>query len=122
VVRIFCAHKFDTSGGSIDNPNQVAADLQVYGLGDSSKSNNDKITISGSSGVYATVYAPKMPMTLSGGGNVYGAMVALSLNNSGGSHLHYDMALKGMGGSGTKPSMKQISWRQVATPASAVGL
>ncbi len=81
----------DLSGGGLYNPTGVPENLQfVYaGTGD--------FKLSGGSGSYAVLYAPKSKVTISGGGDWYGAMVVGTLTNSGGSSVHYDRSLKNSG-------------------------
>lgn len=75
------------SGGSIYNPSGIPLNFQlVYGGG-------LPTALSGGSMSYAYFYAPNSPVTLSGGADWFGAMVVNSLNDSGGSPIHYDRSL-----------------------------
>ncbi|MBI3818695.1 MAG: hypothetical protein HY286_08400 [Planctomycetes bacterium] len=121
-VRIYCAHAFDTSGGGLLNPSLLAKNLQIYGLGDASVNSGDIIKMSGGSNMYAGVYAPKMPFTVTGGGDLWGAVTAASITNTGGSRLHHDIDIKGVGNTNTKSTLKQISWRRIAVPAASASL
>jgi hypothetical protein len=51
------------------------------------------VTVSGGSGTYMTIYAPRTSLTVSGGGPFFGAPVCKTLKVSGNSSLHYDVAL-----------------------------
>ena len=46
---------------------------------------------------YADVYAPNSPINLSGGSHFYGALVGSTINNSGGTAIHYDSRLPFVG-------------------------
>lgn len=71
-------------GGSIVNPFGVPGNLLlIYG-------GNQPIVLSGGPMCYALLYAPNSPVSLSGGSDWYGAMVVQTLNDSGGSAIHYD--------------------------------
>ncbi len=75
------------SGGSIYNPSGIPLNFQlVYG-------GSLPSVLSGGSMSYAYLYAPNSPATLSGGADWFGAMVVNSLNDSGGSPIHYDRSL-----------------------------
>jgi len=52
--------------------------------------------LSGGSGSYAVVYAPNSPITISGGGAWYGAILGKSFTDSGGSAVHYDKGLRNL--------------------------
>ena len=77
----------DLSGGTITNTTDVPFNLQINYAG------SQPIDLSGGSGSYAVVYAPNSPITISGGGAWYGAILGKSFTDSGGSAVHYDLAL-----------------------------
>src|SRR6266581_818566 len=77
----------DLSGGTLTNTTYLPSDLQFnYG-------GSQPIDLSGGSGSYAVVYAPNCPITISGGGDWYGAVIGKSFTDSGGSAVHYDRGL-----------------------------
>jgi len=51
------------------------------------------MVLSGGAGYYGVVYAPLSDITISGGGNLYGAVIGSTITNSGGTLIHYDRAL-----------------------------
>src|SRR5206468_1165645 len=51
------------------------------------------VTIGSSAALYASIYAPQSPVTLSGSGDIYGCVLGLSVDMTGSSAIHYDMAL-----------------------------
>lgn len=114
-VVLYLGHGCSASSGSIVNTTQIPKNLVIFGLGDATKIASDGISLSAKDGFYGAVYAPKMDLTIFGGGNLYGSVVALSVKDTGGSAFHFDTALKAyVGGLKTKNQLKQISWRKVA--------
>ncbi len=85
------AKAIDISGGSFYNPSGVPADLQIFYAGSSNS------VLSGGSGSYGVFYSPNSPTTISGGGEWFGSVIAYSLTNTGGSAIHYDRSLGGLG-------------------------
>jgi hypothetical protein len=77
----------DFTGGSISNPTGIPLNFQlVYG-------GTLPITVSGGTDSYAVLYAPKSPVSLSGGADWFGAMVVGTLDDHGGTAIHYDRSL-----------------------------
>jgi len=72
-------------------------------------SSSQGITLSGGSQAYMAVYAPNSPITFSGGSDLYGAVVGNTVTDSGGTKMHYDVHLSGLGGAG----VVMLTWRQV---------
>jgi hypothetical protein len=85
-VKIVLTGRLDASGGSIVNQTHVATNLQIA----SSFAGSDGVVLSGGSGAYFTVYAPRTGITLSGRSPVTGALLGKTLTASGGSPIHYD--------------------------------
>ena len=56
------------------------------------------MTISSNAALYADIYAPQSNITLSGTGDIYGAVVGKSITMSGTSNIHYDLSLSGSNG------------------------
>jgi hypothetical protein len=77
------------SGGSFLNTTNVPANLQIA----SSYAGLGGVAISGGSGAYMSVYAPRTNVTISGSSPVYGALLGRTLDASGGATLHYDTEL-----------------------------
>ena len=51
--------------------------------------------INSSSSLYATIYAPQSPVTISGSGAIYGSVLGLQVDMTGSGSVHYDRALDG---------------------------
>jgi len=86
------------SSATIANPSGNPSNLTInYG-------GNVGISLTGGAESYALLYAPKAPVVIGGGGSWLGAGIALSLELTGGSRLHYDRALgEGVSGNGGGP-------------------
>jgi len=103
-VDIYVSGKLDASGGGFINsapPGQLG--LWACGAG----TQDWKVT--GGSNASFTIYAPTRKVTLSGGSDFFGAMVAKLLDNSGGSAIHYDNALASSG----IPPVVGRTWREI---------
>jgi hypothetical protein len=88
-VSIVVTDKLDASGGGFANTTRIPANLQIS----SSYSGTGGVTLSGRSGSYMSVYAPRTGITVSGGSSVYGALLGKTLVLSGGTAVHYDVRL-----------------------------
>jgi len=99
--------KSDFTGGSsggVINTTGKAENLRIFSL-----SSSHGITLSGGSQAYMAVYAPKSPIKFLGEGDFYGAVVGNTITDSGGTKMHYDVHLSGLGGAG----VVMLTWRQV---------
>jgi len=109
-VDIYIDNKLDLSGGGIINTASLPPALSVWACGNPASPQG--WTLSGGSGAYFSVYAPNHAITVSGSGDIYGALVGASLTSSGGSKIHYDEGLQQL------PSKKLTavngSWAQVS--------
>jgi phage baseplate assembly protein gpV len=92
-VDLYCAGKLDISGGTMVNPNAKPALLNLAACG----AGTNDWKISGGSDAYFTVYAPTRDVTLSGTSPLFGAVVADTVTDSGGSMIHYDTSLNSTG-------------------------
>jgi uncharacterized repeat protein (TIGR01451 family) len=81
--------KFTDSGGSLQNPSQIPANLQVF----CSYTGSNGVTVSGTSSTYMSIYAPGTGVTVSGGGAYFGSLVGKTLVVSGNSQVHQDLDL-----------------------------
>jgi Glucodextranase, domain B/Peptidase M15 len=77
----------DFTGGTLDNPSAIPRQFQLFYGG------NLTIALAGGSGAYALLYAPNAAVSLSGGADWYGAMAVATLDDAGGSAIHYDRSL-----------------------------
>jgi hypothetical protein len=88
-VTIYLSGQLNVSGGGIVNTGAKPTQLAMSACG----SNTSNWTLSGSSNAYMTLYGPTHALTISGGGDFYGAVVAKQLTASGGSFVRFDEAL-----------------------------
>jgi hypothetical protein len=82
----------DATGGSIQNPSGIPANLQFTYAG------SRGINLSGGANSYATVYAPNALVNMSGGTDFFGSVIASTVTNSGGTAFHGDTALPNIPG------------------------
>jgi type II secretory pathway pseudopilin PulG len=109
-ATIYVDNKVDFSGGTLVNSSTIPSNLSLNACGTASSTG---WTLSGGAGAYFSVYAPNHPITISGSGDIFGAIVGASLTASGGAKIHYDAAL-------TQNASKRIaivpgSWAQRST-------
>ncbi len=90
-VTIYLNGQLDISGGGVVNATSKPTQLSVSACG----TNTSNWTLSGSSNAYMSLYAPTHALTISGTGELYGAVISASLTASGGSTVHFDEALLG---------------------------
>lgn len=90
-IEVVVSDSLNTTGGSISNVPGDATRLGFSSCGTPSPLRN--WAIAGGAGAAFSIYAPNHAVTLSGGGSVYGAIVASTFTLSGGGQLHYDAAL-----------------------------
>jgi len=107
-VDIWIDDVLNLSGGTVANPSGKSTMLGIWACGATSSSN---WTLSGGSGAYFTVYAPTHAVTVSGSGDLWGALVGKTVTASGGSKFHYDEAL----GKGPPQGLNPVggSWAQL---------
>ncbi len=82
-----CAAPVSLSGNSVTNTSGIAANLMInYG-------GTQTLTITGGASAYYVLNAPNAPVTIHGGSDLYGAVVAYTIDDSGGVNLHFDNSL-----------------------------
>ncbi len=76
-----------SGSGSVNNNSAAPQNFQIwYGGGQG-------ITLSGAANMYALVYAPGAPVSVTGSGALYGAVVGYSVTASGAGGIHFDTNL-----------------------------
>jgi len=68
------------------------------------------IVINGGSSNSAVVYAPKADGKLTGGSDLYGAVIFRKLKDMGGTAVHYDRALQNTALTLGNPTMTSFNW------------
>jgi hypothetical protein len=71
-----------------------------------------KITLSGGGSAAGIVNAPNSPITLSGGSAWFGSIVGSTITVSGGTQIHYDMALKSSSASLGRWHVSSFTWNK----------
>jgi type IV pilus assembly protein PilY1 len=108
IVYIKCSsttnNALDLSGGTVVNSSQKSTNL-VFMLASTCAT----ASISGGANASYAVYAPDTDVTISGGGVLYGAVVAKSVKDTGGSAIYYDKALKNFAGGGFSCTSTEVS-------------
>jgi hypothetical protein len=94
-ATIYCYSTFDMSGQAItsaDTPQNLRIVIcrNTGGLSPS-------LTVGSNAALYADIYAPEAPIRLTGSGDIYGSVVGKSIDMTGTSAIHYDLALSGGG-------------------------
>jgi hypothetical protein len=74
------------SNTTINNSSGIAANLQINYAG------TGTFTFTGGTSMYAVVNAPKAAVVLHGGADYYGTIMANTIDDSGGTNLHFDAA------------------------------
>jgi Tfp pilus assembly protein PilX len=103
-VTYWVDNDISLSGGSYVNQTGVASNVVINGVG------SHNFTDSGTATLTAVIDAPGYNITISGGGSLSGAVIANTLNISGGSGLHYDEALNTSGASSAIGNYAFASW------------
>jgi hypothetical protein len=86
-VKYYVGGDITVSGSSYQNNTGYAADLVIYGMGGS----GSKVTVSSGTAMFTgAIDAPNYDVTISGGADFSGAVIAQSVTLSGGSSFHYD--------------------------------
>jgi hypothetical protein len=96
-ATLYVWHNLTFSGSAVTTGN-VPGNLRLVMVPDPNGKPPGPVKLSGTSALYATVYAPQSPVTLSGSGDIYGSVLGLSINMSGTSNIHYDLSLDARNG------------------------
>jgi hypothetical protein len=101
------ATPIDFSGGSVVNQNGWdPSKFQIlYGGGGS-------VRLTGGAQTVGMVYAPNAAVSFSGGGNFYGAVVAGTLTDSGGVHIHFDRHLPSLFFTTGTQMLSSFNWKK----------
>lgn len=101
-VKIYMDGDFQANATAAINTAGQPAQLQFFLRG-------AKFTVNGSAEIRSVVYAPESQMELNGGGNFYGAFIARDIQENGGSHFHYDRALRNF----SFGDMTRVAWKEL---------
>lgn len=109
-VQVVVSDLLNVSGGSVSNLSGAPTRLGFSSCG--SPMIPSTWSLSGGGGAAFSVYAPNHPVNVSGGGDIWGAVVASTYMASGGAKLHYDAALARL--ASDKLVVHPSSWAQLA--------
>lgn len=91
VVIYALGSELTINGNSTINTSQIPSNFIVYG-----GQNLTDVTLNGQSQAYIALYAPSAEVTIIGGFNLYGGIVAKETESNGNSALHYDTSLQNL--------------------------
>ena len=98
-VTIYYYGNFNMSGSTVTKDN-IPGNLKIVAIPNPVNGHAPgTLTLSGSSAVYASIYAPQSDVTLSGTGAIYGSVIGQSITMSGSSNIYYDLNLAQAGSS-----------------------
>lgn len=103
-VSVYVDGGIDISGNGIATVKSSPPDFLLYSLG------NSTVKISGNGNFYGGIYAPNSEVKNTGNGQVFGAIVSKSYHDNGNGKVHFDEAMKKVGGGGTGVSV--LSWQE----------
>jgi hypothetical protein len=95
----------DFSGGAISNPSFNPTAMQVYYGG------TGTVKLTGGSDTSGLVVAPNSNVTISGGGDFYGSVIAGTVSGTGGAVIHYDRNLSRSSTTQGNPVLHQFTWK-----------
>jgi hypothetical protein len=93
-VTMYVYHNVNVAGTTV-TASGLPQNLKIIVCPDKNGNPPGPVTVSSSSSFFASLYAPQSPVTLSGSGDIYGSVVGQSVNMTGTSEIHYDLALSG---------------------------
>jgi hypothetical protein len=105
-IEVFVSDSLNLSGGSVTNLTGSATALGFSSCGVANPART--WSVSGGSAADFSVYAPDHPVIITGGGDLYGSVVALTYTATGGANLHYDAALSRI--ASTKLLVHRATW------------
>jgi hypothetical protein len=94
------------SGGAVTNNSYDPSLFQIKYAG------TGNISVSGGAKFATVIYAPNASSTLSGGGDIYGSIVAATITDTGGAQIHYDTNLPNLFVTAGNPMMSSFSWKK----------
>jgi hypothetical protein len=96
----------DFGGGSVSNPSFIPKNFQIQYAG------TDTLKISGGADTAVMVYAPNAAVSLVGGSGVYGSIMGATINDNGGTAVHYDRDLPTEFFTSWNSMLSSFSWKK----------
>lgn len=103
-VEFYVAGTSSLAGNGVQNNAGTAEKFQLYSL------NSSSVSVSGNGDLTGIIYAPNSSISISGNGDLVGAVVGNTISINGNGEIHYDEALKNVGGSNKK---SVVSWQEL---------
>jgi len=95
-ATIYCYGNLDVSGHAVTFGN-IPGNLKIVMCPDSNGNPPGWVWSHGTSDLYANIYSPQNQFFSDGSGQIYGWLVARSIDMTGTSNVYYDLASKGTG-------------------------
>jgi len=106
IVGTGSANPIDLSGGSVSNMSFVPENFQItYG-------GTRGVAVSGGAATSLVVYAPNAQVSLTGGGSIYGSVLGATIDNHGGTDVHYDRHLPEEYTMSSNTMLTSFSWKK----------
>jgi hypothetical protein len=93
------------TGDGISNPSYQPQNLQIIYAG------TNEIKLAGGDTTSALIYAPNATAAITGGSDLYGAIVVKQLTETGGASIHYDRNLMNASFMLGPPTLSAFTWR-----------
>jgi hypothetical protein len=106
VVGTGQTYPIDFSGGSVSNPSFIPKNLQIQYAG------TDGLKISGGADTAMMVYAPNAAVKLVGGSGIWGSVMGATIDDNGGTAVHYDRDLPTEFFTSWNSMLSSFSWKK----------
>lgn len=107
-VVIYVSGSVELAGNGIATQGNLPPNMLIY------VTNGSDVKISGNANYYGGIYAPDSEVKNTGNGQIFGAIVAEDYHQTGNGKVHFDEAMKEVGGS-TGQGISVLSWRETNT-------
>jgi hypothetical protein len=95
-ATIYCWGNFSMTGQTVTN-SSLPKNLKIVMCPGPTGQTPGTVNITAGASLYADVYAPQSTVSIGGSGAIYGSVLGLNVNMTGGASIHYDLALTGGG-------------------------
>lgn len=113
-VEIYVDGAVDVGGNGVATQANLPPNLIIYVTGSAG------VKLHGNGAFYGAIYAPSSDVMNVGNGELFGAVVSNTYQQSGNGSVHYDEALSNVGGS-TNAGISMKSWRENNTTSWGTG-
>jgi len=87
-AKVYITGSLTLTGHAI-TADDLPKNLQIFMLG------AGQVSLTGSTALYADIYAPTSPVTITGTGDIYGSVIGKSITMTGNAQIHSDAKVKG---------------------------